>query len=211
MKKYLLIAAAALVATALVSCNPDNEAGGGGNQETIPEFITTDATNVCINEWNGNTNYKGIELFNPTGAAVTLEGWTIIKNDEVPPTEGAPYWTGTATDIIPAGGYLVIRASKGTTSLDGLPATTLAINKGTGGLSASKAVKLVLKNNAGTVMDTFDRNFTPEELGMATIEGSAARVQDGKALWKVMDPTFGATNNGAAQHGNIDTKPTPVE
>ena len=206
MKKYLMIAVATLAATALVSCNKDPETNGG--DETIPEFITVDATTVCINEMNGNDGYKGIELYNPTAAEVSLEGWTIVKNNEVPTGETPAYWTGVAGDKIAAKGYLVIRANKKTTNLDNL--TCLSVNTGTGGLSASKAVKLELKNATGQVVDTFDRNFTPEEPAMATIEGSAARKEDGKKLWKVMEPTFGAGNNSAKVIGDIDTKPAPV-
>lgn len=198
MKKYLMIAAAALAAAALVSCNPDNEAGGGGGTVNVPSWPEADATTVCLNEVNGSL--KGIELYNPTDAPVNLEGWTIVKNNEVPPTEGAPYWTGVATDVIPAKGYMVIKASKASATLAAME-ILFSTNAGTGGLSGKKAVKLELKNAAGVVVDFFDRGFTKAGNTEPALEdwgdNSAARNQDGKAPWKVKAPSYGASNNAA--------------
>ena len=207
MKKYFLLIAAALTAVALVSCNKDDEENGGGGGESGPVvFETTDATTVCINEVNGGSGYKGIELYNPTDADIQLEGYFIIKNDDAE----NPYWTGAATDNIPAKGYLVIRANKETTEIDGLPATVLTINKGTGGLSGKKAVKLELKKG-DTSYDVFDRGFTDNDKTEVALPdagtNSFARQQDGKKTWKLMTQTIGATNVGAAVQGEVTVDP----
>ena len=206
MKKYFMIAAAVLAAVAFASCNADpevegNKGGDEGKTEEPVEFKTTDATTVCINELNGNDGYKGIELYNPTDAEVSLEGWAIVKNGEE-----TLYWEGVEGNKIAAKGYFVIKANKKTAEIDGVASAT-----GTGGLSAAKAVKLELKNANGAVVDTFDRGLRPDledpEVALPTAEGSMARKEDGKALWKVMAATFGATNNGANVIGDIVTVP----
>lgn len=208
MKKYLMIAAAVLTAAALVSCNPDNEAGGGGGGATVTVFETKDATTVCINEVNGGDGYKGIELYNPTSAEVSLVGWKIIKNDE---TE-TPYWEGVEGDKIAAGGFLVIRANKSTASLDALDASLLSVNKASGGLSGKKIVKLVLINGELSV-DTFDRGWTKHwdgttELGLPDAgTNSFARNENGKKTWKIKSPTFGATNAGGEVIGDVTVDP----
>lgn len=203
MKKYLMIAAAALAAAALVSCNPDNEGGGGGNTVNAPSWPEADATTVCLNEVNGKL--KGIELYNPTDSPVNLEGWTIIKNNESP-----AYWEGTSDDVIPAKGYMVIKASNAGADLAAME-ILFSKNAGTGGLSGKKAVKLDLKNAAGVVVDFFDRGFTKAgntEPALADLgANSAARIQDGKAPWKVKAPTYGASNNAADDLGEVSVDP----
>ena len=193
MKKYLMIAAAALAAAALVSCNPDNEGGGGNSTVDVPSWPEADATTVCLNEVNGTL--KGIEIYNPTNAPVNLEGWTIIKNNESP-----AYWEGVSTDIIPAKGYMVIKASKASADLAAME-ILFSTNAGTGGLSGKKALKLDLKNAAGEVVDFFDRGFTKAGNTEPALEdwgvNSAARNQDGKAPWKVKVPSYGASNDAA--------------
>ena len=203
MKKYLMIAVAALAAAALVSCNPDNEGGGGGNTVNAPSWPEADATTVCLNEVNGTL--KGIELYNPTDSPVNLEGWTIVKNNESP-----AYWEGTSDDVIPAKGYMVIKASNASADLAAME-ILFAMNSGTGGLSGKKAVKLDLKNAAGVVVDFFDRGFTKAgntEPALADLgANSAARIQDGKAPWKVKAPTYGASNNAANDLGEVSVDP----
>lgn len=201
MKKYLFITMAAVVAAAIVSCNPDNEVNGGDETPTVKVFETTDATTVCINEMNGNDNYKGIELYNPTDAEVSLVGWKIVKNNEE-----ALYWEGVDGDKIAAKGYFVIKANKKTAEID-----AVANAMGTGGLSAAKIVKLDLLNGS-IIVDTFDRGFTAlydgvNETALPAMEGSAARVEDGKKTWKVMTATFGATNKGAQVIGEVTVDP----
>ena len=69
-------------------------------------------------------------------------------------------------------------------------------------------MKLELKKD-GTVVDTFDRGFDlaeKTEAALKTLEGSCARVEDGKKTWKVMAITMGKTNKGADVLGNIDVK-----
>ena len=203
MKKYLFIAAAALAAAALVSCNKDPEvkpADGDNTPAESTEFITKDATTVCINEVNGGDGYKGIELYNPTSKEVSLSGWKIVKNNE-----DILYWEAESSDKIAANGYFVIKANKSTTEIDAL-ADAIA----SGGLSGKKAVKLDLVNGE-IVVDTFDRGFTKNDNTEVALPdagtNSFARAQDGKALWKIKSPTFKATNTGGQVIGDVTVDP----
>ena len=201
MKKILVFAVAAM--TALVACNKDpevNKEDNGGNENENTN--TGGATGLCINEVNGTSGYKGIELYNPGDAAVDLKDWSIKKNNEVDDdTAGTKlYWKGVSGSV-PAKGFFVIHANKDDASLpekvgDGSDVAT-------GGLSAKKAVKLELVNPEGKTVDTFNRGWddnaeNPEVSLKEYTEGSFARTADGGDTWKVLAPTFGATNAGAA-------------
>lgn len=206
MKKYLLIAAALLTAFAFVSCNKDEEVekekeeqGGeqGGGQEV-------EAASICINEVNGVKGYKGIEIYNPGDKAVDLKDWSIKKNDEVDDADAATslYWKGIEGCSVPAKGFYVIHASKDDGNLPEKTEGCVA----TGGLSNKKAVKLELINPEGKTVDTFNRGYDSSaeapEVSLDELAGSFARETDGAAAWKLMEPTFGATNNGAALVGD---------
>ncbi|MBO4340747.1 MAG: lamin tail domain-containing protein [Bacteroidales bacterium] len=200
MKKLFVFALAAVAA--LVACNPDPEADPNETKD-VPSWPAEDATTVCLNEVNGTL--KGIEIYNPTDAEVSLAGWTIVKNNESP-----AYWEGVTEDKIPAKGFMVIQTSKPSADLVALP-ILFATNKGTGGLSGKKALKLELKDATGKTVDFFDRGFTKagntepalDDLGV----NSAARVEDGKAPWRVKVPSYGASNNLAEDLGEVTVDP----
>ena len=114
MKKNFFFALAA--AFAFVACQQDpevtkddepnqnqNENQNQGNEQTGDDLIAT----LCINEVCGVVGSKGIELYNPTAAEISLEGVTIYKNEAADPT-----WTGDADAKIASKGYYVITSKK---------------------------------------------------------------------------------------------------
>ena len=191
----------AVASVAILSCNRDP-----GDEKVEFVYETTDAVTVCINEVCGVVGSKGVELYNPTDQEIALEGYTLVKNeakDANDATKDAATWTGTSTDKIAAKGYYVITAKK---EFDDIK--DVANAKANDSFSPSKALKLELKKD-GTVVDTFDRGFDlaeKTEAPLKTLEGSCARVEDGKKTWKVMAITMGKTNKGADVLGNIDVK-----
>lgn len=200
MKKYFIFALAA--AFAFVACQQDPEVkrdddqNQNQNQNQNQGGETNDLmTTICINEVCGVVGYKGIELYNPTAAEVSLEGVAIYKNEAETPT-----WTGDADAKIASKGYYVITSKK---EFDNI--ADVANAKAADSFSPSKALLLVLKDKNGNVLDTFDRGWEKNnktEVALATAEGSFARTADAKKEWKVLVITMGKTNNGAALVGD---------
>ncbi len=202
MKKYFFFALAA--AFAFVACQQDpevikddetnqnqNQNQNQGNEQTGDDLIAT----LCINEVCGVVGSKGIELYNPTAAEISLEGVTIYKNEAADPT-----WTGDADAKIASKGYYVITSKK---EFDNI--ADVANAKAADSFSPSKSLILVLKDKSGNTLDTFDRGWTKNsntEVALPTAEGSFARTADAKKEWKVLDITMGKTNNGAALVGD---------
>ena len=207
MKKYFIFALAA--AFAFVACQQDpevkkddepnqNQENQNQNQggQTDDNLMTT----LCINEVCGVVGYKGVELYNPTDAAIDLEGVTLYKNSAADPT-----WTGEAGNSIPAKGFWVITSKK---EFDNISAVANA--KAADSFSPSKSLLLELKDKSGNLLDTFDRGWTKNgnaEVALPTAEGSFARTADAKKEWKETAITIGATNNGAAVTGDIKVDP----
>ena len=104
MKKFFVFACVAAL-FAFVSCNKDNEVKKDQNDKA--------PTTLCINEVCGVVDYKGIELYNHGDKAVSLEGWTIVKNDET-----TPCWTGTSGEVA-AKGFQIIYGKKECKNLEG--------------------------------------------------------------------------------------------
>ena len=205
MKKYFIFALAA--AFAFVACQQDpevkknEEENQNQNQNQNQGGETGDLmATLCINEVCGVVGSKGIELYNPTAAEVSLEGVAIYKNEAADPT-----WTGDADAKIASKGYYVITSKK---EFDNI--TDVANAKAADSFSPSKSLLLVLKDASGNVLDTFDRGWTKNantEVALPTAEGSFARTADAKKEWKVLDITMGKTNNGANVIGEISVDP----
>ena len=188
MKKYLLIAVAALAATALISCNKDPE--GTEDKQDYNGPVT-----LCINELNGVKGYKSIELYNYGTAAIDLKDWVLMKN-----LKTDPYWKGTVGTVAP-GGFFVVYANK---DFDKLVASVPDGAEGTGGLSNKKRLKIVLKDPNGNTVDTFTRYWddavdpdAAETPDISAVDGSYARTTDHGNTWAVLSQTIGKTNVGA--------------
>ena len=143
---------------------------------------------VVLNEIDCNA--KRIELYNYGTTDEYLDDWALYKDG------GAEaIWSGT-TEIIPAGGYLVL--NKGNDPGAGIF---------TSGISPKKNLKLELKNASGTSKDIFTRGEEGAGWGKITLpentKNSFSRVPDGdEGIWKYAAPTIGETNGG--QTGTIE-------
>lgn len=206
MKKYFFFALAAAF-TFAVACNPDPEVTKEEEQkpeeqkpeEQKPEDQTpeTTTTTVCLNEVCGVSGYKSVELYNSTDAEVSIEGYTLIKNEAEAAT-----WTGTADDKIPAKGFYVIKAKKETTEIDAVANATAKDS-----FSPGQCLKLELKNPDGNVVSTFVRGGSDVGTGwgqtLEPVTCSFALATDGGTEWKLKDITIGASNNSAKDYGEI--------
>lgn len=191
MKKLFVFAVAAVFA--LVSCNKDDEV-----KKT--DTATGDVTKVCINEVCGVVGWKGVELYNAGDAEVSLEGVTLFKNGEE-----IACWTGTSEDKIASKKFFVIKGKKECDNIESVANAT-----STASFSPTKSLLLELKDASGKVISTFDRGWAANantEVSLETVEFSYARTTDGGTTWKLKDITIGASNNSAAEHGDIPTAP----
>lgn len=136
---------------------------------------------VVLNELNGNDKF--IELYNNSSAAVSLKGWTMVKDDKA-----TPNWTGPDGLSIAAGGYLLL------TSNETAPDYNENFNSG---LSAKKTVKIELFDAEGNSVDVFVRGEKGESWGENIYNEatySFARVPNGTGEWACADKTPGAVN-----------------
>lgn len=154
----------------------------GGDVPPTPE--QPDYTNIVLNELNGNDKF--IEIYNKGNLDLSLEGMTIMKDDYV---AGAT-WTGDATVIVPAHGYVLLYSADVAIDHPEQP-ENLFFNSG---LSAKKTVRITLFMPDGSVRDEFTRGTTGEwGLTISAVDGSYARTPDG-GDWKLAEATPGAAN-----------------
>jgi hypothetical protein len=207
MKKYFIFALAAAFAFAACQEDPEvtkdeenkdnTEQGGqeqGGQEQGGQEGNQTTTKTVCINEVCGVSGYKGVELYNPNDAEVSVEGYTLIKNEAA----DAPTWTGTADDKIPAKGFYVIKSKKETTEIDAVANATAKDS-----FSPGQTLKLELKDASGNVISTFVRGVAPWGTVIEVVDCAFGLTTDGGDTWKLLGITIGATNNGAENKGDI--------
>ena len=160
----------------------------GGDTPTPTPTPTVDYANLVLNELNGDTKF--IEFYNKGDLEISLEGMFITKDG----ADDAPKWTGDATHIVPAHGYLVLYSIDTQADHPEL-AENMFFNSG---LSAKKSVRIALFMADGTERDVFTRESSaaPGEWGVTmqnVAPQSYARTPDG-GDWKLADPTPGAAN-----------------
>ena len=202
MKKYLLIAVAALAAVSFAACNSDDEVKKDKEEKT--EY--TGPVTLCFNEISGVKKYKGIEFYNYGDKDIDLKDWIVKKNNEVDggvDDAGAAttlYWEGKEDAgklVVKANGFFVLHAADND---ENLPAVVEG-GRATGGLSPKKAIKLELIDPNGKVVDTFNRAWDDKaespETTVSEVTGSFARTTDHGDAWAVLSETFGKTNVGA--------------
>jgi len=168
---------------------------------------------VVINEvaWGGtisSTADEWIELYNPSGLAVNLAGWTVASLD------GSP--TITLTGFIPANGYYLLERTNDTTIAD-----VLADQIYTGALTDSGET-LQLKDPGGNLIDSANGDSgawpagsaSPNHYSMERINPLAA---DSDSNWASNNGVYrngldvgGNPINGTPRQANSTTFPTPT-
>ena len=157
----------------------------GGVTPEPPTPDEPDYTNLVLNELNGDAKF--IEFYNMGDLDLSLEGMYITKDG----VEDDIKWTGDATHIVPAHGYVVLYSIDTQADHPELD-ENMFFNSG---LSAKKAVRIALYMADGTVRDVFERESSaaPGEWGASmsnVAPQSYARTPDG-GDWKLADPTPG--------------------
>ena len=160
----------------------------GGDTPEPPTPEEPDYTNLVLNELNGDTKF--IEIYNKGNVDLPLEGMYIMKDDYV---AGAT-WTGDATIVAPAHGYVLLYSEDVTLDHPEVPETMIFHS----GFSAKKSVRITLFMPDGAVRDEFTRenSAAPGEWGVSmsnVAPQSYARTPDG-GDWKLAEATPGAAN-----------------
>ena len=158
----------------------------GGVTPEPPTPNEPDYTNLVLNELNGDTKF--IEFYNMGDLDISLEGMYITKDG----VEEDIKWTGDATNIVPAHGYLVLYSIDTDADHPELEGMNLFFNSG---LSAKKTIRIALYMADGTERDIFTRGSTGEwgQTISNVAPQSYARTPDG-GDWKLADPTPGEAN-----------------
>ena len=157
----------------------------GGDTPEPPTPEEPDYTNLVLNELNGDTKF--IEFYNKGNLDLSMEGMYITKDGN----EEDIKWTGDATHVVPAHGYLVLYSID--TQIDHPElGDNMFFNSG---LSAKKTVRIALYMADGTERDVFTRGTTGEwgQTISNVAPKSYARTPDG-GDWKLADPTPGEAN-----------------
>jgi len=157
----------------------------GGVTPEPPTPEEPDYTNIILNELNGDAKF--IEIYNKGNLALSLEGMFITKDGN----EEDIKWTGDATHIVPANGYLVLYSIDTQADHPEL-GDNMFFNSG---LSAKKTIRMALYMADGTERDVFTRGSTGEwgQTISNVAPQSYARTPDG-GDWKLAEPTPGEAN-----------------
>ena len=157
----------------------------GGDTPEPPTPEEPDYTNLVLNELNGDTKF--IEIYNKGNLDLSMEGMFITKDG----VEDDIKWTGDATHVVPAHGYLVLYSVDTQADHPEL-GENMFFNSG---LSAKKTVRIALYMADGTERDVFTRGATGEwgQTISNVAPKSYARTPDG-GDWKLADPTPGEAN-----------------
>ena len=157
----------------------------GGVTPEPPTPEEPDYTNLVLNELNGDSKF--IEFYNKGNLDLSMEGMYITKDG----VEDDIKWTGDATIVVPAHGYVVLYSADVAADHPEL-GENMFFNSG---LSAKKTVRIALYMADGTERDVFTRGATGEwgQTISNVAPKSYARTPDG-GEWKLADPTPGEAN-----------------
>ena len=157
----------------------------GGVTPEPPTPEEPDYTNLVLNELNGDTKF--IEIYNKGNLDLSMEGMFITKDG----VEDDIKWTGDATIVVPAHGYVVLYSADVAADHPEL-GENMFFNSG---LSAKKTVRIALYMADGTERDVFTRGATGEwgQTISNVAPQSYARTPDG-GDWKLADATPGEAN-----------------
>lgn len=159
----------------------------GGVTPEPPAPTEPDYTNLMLNELNGCDGAKYIEFYNKGDMELSMEGMYLTKDG----VEDDIKWTGDATHVIPAHGYLVLYSID--TQLDHPELEdNMFFNSG---LSAKKTLRMAFYMPDGTERDVFTRGTTGEwgQKISDVAPLSYSRTPDG-GDWKLAEGTPGEAN-----------------
>ncbi|WP_347551079.1 phospholipase D-like domain-containing protein [Pseudalkalibacillus hwajinpoensis] len=148
MRKTVKLLASASLALTLTIPAPGNSA-----EAATPEVVVNEVA------WMGTTvsyNDEWIELYNNTGAAVSLDGWTLASSD------GSPSISLSGT--IPSEGYYVLERTDDTT------VSEVSANQNYAGAMGNSGEVLELRDSGGTAVDTVDAWHGGDNASKATME-----------------------------------------
>jgi len=155
------------------------------NATTWPQInVEPFVVELILNEICGKQTVDDdwVEIYNPTDAEIDLNGYTIVKTDEVGTV--STIFTETIQNKIASHAYYVIK--------------TIQVGSEshlTGGISNTKNVKLELKNAANKVKSSFEKTST-NLIGGHPTDGSYARIPNATGDWTIATTyTKGAPNN----------------
>ena len=145
---------------------------------------------VCVSNLNGltvNNPIDGapeqedwVELFNTSGAAVSVAGW-YLSDDPALPTK----WAFPAGASVPASGRLVVLCSTWNGFFGGYYSTNFKLNQ-------TSADQIILSDGSATPVDSYQLNLR------TMANQSRGRVPDGSGGWALIaTPTPGAANGAA--------------
>lgn len=132
--------------------------------------------NLVLNELNGNDKF--IEVFNKGAVAIKLKDVYIEKDEKL-------VWTGSETQTLPAGGYLLLYSEDVQADHAGHPADQFFGS----GLSAKKPVRVQLFSPAALSLDDF--NLVDYE---KPAPASYSRWENGVGKWVYATATPGVVN-----------------
>jgi uncharacterized repeat protein (TIGR01451 family) len=159
--------------------------------------VERDSAAVVINEvaWGGtaaNPSHEWIELYNNTGVAIDLNGWTLAS------TDGSPHIILNGT-ILPYGYYLLERVTD--CAVSDIPADQPAYS----GVLGNSGERLELRDRSGALIDQVDGNggwpAGSGAPGYYSMERVDATAPDGPANW--------ASNDGTLRNG-LDCNGLPL-
>jgi len=167
---------------------------------TAPAVV--DYSPLIVNEIDGN--FKFVEIYNSGTKDIPMKGVKLDRNN------GASSWTGTDTDVMPAGSYRLVAFNAATTEVTSSPAYNASWVVSSG-ISANQGLIIVLKDPNGNIISGFQRGDA-SNLGVSSsvstnTSASYSRMSDGTWAYATQTPgaangsSVGAIGNGTTSDG----------
>jgi hypothetical protein len=171
-------------------------------QAVAPDHIVINEIQTDSIAGAGGTEDDWVELYNPTSATISLDGWSIQKTSGTFASLARKELTGT----IPAGGHFLIVRDSASTS----PALINAADVSASSFPLTDNSVVYLVNDNNNIATTTDQNIVDfVGFGSSTIfegSGPAANPADAKSIARAIDGQD--TNNNSADF-SLQNNPSP--